>query len=217
MISGAVPGTAPQGSAGTVRIMIAEDQTMVRQALVALLELEPDITVVAQAASGGEAIAMAQRHQPDVALLDIEMPGPDGIEVARRLSGDGFTGRIIIVTTFGRPGYLTAAMTAGARGFLLKDAPAAELATAIRRVHAGERVVDPALAAAALAEGASPLTARETEVLAAARSHAAITDLAAGLHLSPGTVRKHLSASFQKLGARIRAEAVEMAERKGWL
>lgn len=201
----------------SVRILIAEDQTMVRQALVALLELEPDITVVAEAASGDEAIAMARRHQPDVAVLDIEMPGPDGIEVARRLAREGYQGKIVIVTTFGRPGYLAAAMTAGARGFLLKDAPVAELATAIRRVHAGERVVDPALAAAALAEGASPLTARETEVLTAARSHATITDLAAVLHLSPGTVRNHLSASIQKLGARNRAEAVEIAERKGWL
>jgi len=201
----------------TVRIMIAEDQTMVRQALVALLELEPDITVVAQAASGDEAIAMAGRYRPDVALLDIEMPGPDGIEVARRLTGNGFGGKIVIVTTFGRPGYLAAAMAAGARGFLLKDAPAAELATAIRRVHNGERVVDPALAAAALAEGASPLTAREAEVLAAARGHASIADLAGQLHLSQGTVRNHLSAAIQKLGARNRAEAVQIAERKGWL
>ncbi len=120
----------------TVRIMIAEDQTMVRQALVALLELEGDITVVAQAASGGEALAMAQRYQPDVAVLDIEMPGADGLEVARRLAKDRFGGKIVIVTTFGRPGYLAAAMAAGASGFLLKDAPAAELATAIRRVHA---------------------------------------------------------------------------------
>ncbi len=200
-----------------VRIMIAEDQTMVRQALVTLLELEDDITVVAEAAGGDEAIAMAHRHQPDVAVLDIEMPGPDGIEVARRLTMDGFSGKIIIVTTFGRPGYLASAMTAGARGFLLKDAPAAELASAIRQVHAGGRVVDPALAAAALAEGASPLTDRETEVLAAARGHAAIADLATALHLSPGTVRNHLSASIQKLGARNRAEAVQIAERKGWL
>src|SRR5215467_8053104 len=192
--------------------MIAEDQTMVRQALVALLELEPDITVVAQAASGDEAIAMAGRYRPDVALLDIEMPGPDGIEVARRLTGNGFGGKIVIVTTFGRPGYLAAAMAAGARGFLLKDAPAAELATAIRRVHNGERVVDPALAA-----GASPLTAREAEVLAAARGHASIADLAGQLHLSQGTVRNHQSAAIQKLGARNRAEAVQIAERKGWL
>ena len=125
--------------------------------------------------------------------------------------------KIVIVTTFGRPGYLAAAMTAGASGFLLKDAPAAELATAIRRVHAGERVVDPGLAAAALAEGASPLTAREAEVLAAARGHGSIADLAGRLHLSPGTVRNHLSAAIQKLGARNRAEAVQIAERKGWL
>jgi two-component system response regulator DesR len=197
--------------------MIAEDQTMVRQALVALLGLEPDVKVVAEAASGEEAIAMAKHHQPDVAVLDIEMPGPDGIEVARRLKRDGFGGKIVIVTTFGRPGYLAAAIAAGAQGFLLKDAPAAELATAIRRVHAGERVVDPALAAAALAEGASPLTAREAEVLAAARGHASIAELAVTLHLSPGTVRNHLSAAIQKLGARNRAEAVQIAERKGWL
>jgi two-component system response regulator DesR len=197
--------------------MIAEDQTMVRQALVALLEMEDDITVVAQAASGDEALAMASAYQPDVAVLDIEMPGHDGIEVARRLSADGFGGQIVIVTTFGRPGYLVAAMAAGASGFLLKDAPAAELATAIRRVHAGERVVDPALAAAALAEGASPLTAREAQVLAAARGHAAVAELAGRLHLSPGTVRNHLSAAIQKLGARNRAEAVQIAERKGWL
>lgn len=201
----------------SVRILIAEDQTMVRQALVALLELEGDIEVVAEAASGDEAIAMARRHRPDVAVLDIEMPGPDGLEVARRLAADGFSGKTVIVTTFGRPGYLAAAMAAGARGFLLKDSPAAELATAIRRVHGGERVVDPALAAAALAEGASPLTAREAEVLAAARGHDAIAGLAATLHLSPGTVRNHLSAAIQKLGARNRAEAVEIAERKGWL
>jgi two-component system response regulator DesR len=201
----------------SVRIMIAEDQTMVRQALVALLELEQDIRVVAQAATGDEALAMARRYGPDVAVLDIEMPGQDGIEVARRLSRNGFGGKIVIVTTFGRPGYLAAAMAAGASGFLLKDAPAAELATAIRRVHAGERVVDPALAAAALAEGASPLTARESEVLAAARGHAAINDLAATLYLSPGTVRNHLSAAIQKLGARNRAEAIQIAERKGWL
>ncbi|HEY6279599.1 MAG TPA: response regulator transcription factor [Streptosporangiaceae bacterium] len=197
--------------------MIAEDQTMVRQALVALLGLQDDIAVVAEAASGDEAIAMASRYRPDVVLLDIEMPGPDGIEVARRLTAEGFGGKIVIVTTFGRPGYLAAAMAAGASGFLLKDAPAADLADAIRRVHAGERVVDPALAAAALAEGASPLTARETEVLAAARSHEAITDLAGRLHLSQGTVRNHLSAAIQKLGARNRAEAVQIAERKGWL
>jgi two-component system response regulator DesR len=121
------------------------------------------------------------------------------------------------VTTFGRPGYLRAAMAAGASGFLLKDAPAVQLAQAIRRVAAGERVVDPALAAAALAEGESPLTVRETDVLAAAANHDAISEIAGRLHLSPGTVRNHLSAAMQKLGARNRAEAVQMAQRKGWL
>jgi two-component system response regulator DesR len=201
----------------TVRIMIAEDQTMVRQALVALLELEPDIEVVAQAATGDEALAMAGKHQPDVAVLDIEMPGPSGIEVADRLRRTGFAGKVVIVTTFDRPGYLRAAMAAGASGFLLKDAPAADLAAAIRRVATGQRVVDPTLAAAALAQGESPLTERETEVLAASAGHDAIADIAARLHLSNGTVRNHLSAAIQKLGARNRAEAVEMAQQKGWL
>jgi two-component system, NarL family, response regulator DesR len=201
----------------TIQIMIAEDQAMVRQALVALLGLEPDIEVVAQAATGDEALAMAVKHDPDVAVLDIEMPGGTGIEVARQLQADGFAGRVVIVTTFGRPGYLRAAMAAGASGFLLKDAPAARLAEAIRRVVAGERVVDPELAAAALAEGDSPLTSRETDVLAASAGHDAITEIAERLHLSPGTVRNHLSAAMHKLGARNRAEAVQIAQRKGWL
>jgi two-component system, NarL family, response regulator DesR len=201
----------------SVRILIAEDQTMVRQALVALLELEPDITVVAEAAGGDEAIAMARKHQPDVAVLDIEMPGPGGIEVARLLSASGFAGKIVIVTTFGRPGYLRAAMAAGASGFLLKDAPAAQLADAIRRVAAGERVVDADLATAALAEGESPLSQRETDVLAAAAGHDTIAELASRLNLSPGTVRNHLSAAIQKLGARNRADAARIAEDKGWL
>jgi two-component system response regulator DesR len=200
-----------------MRIMIAEDQTMVRQALVALLELEPDIEVVAQAADGDEALAMARKFRPDVAVLDIEMPGPTGIEVARQLGTSGFTGKVVIVTTFDRPGYLRAAMAAGASGFLLKDAPAADLAAAIRQVAQGQRVVEPSLAAAALALGDSPLTERETEVLAAAASHDALADIAGRLHLSPGTVRNHLSAAIQKLGARNRAEAVEFAQRQGWL
>ncbi len=190
---------------------------MVRQALVALLELEPDIEVVAQAADGNEALAMARKYEPDVAVLDIEMPGRNGIQVASQLSRAGFSGKVVIITTFDRPGYLRAAMTAGASGFLLKDAPAADLAAAIRQVAAGKRVVDPSLAAAALAQGDSPLTERETEVLAAAAGHDAIADIAAGLHLSNGTVRNHLSAAIQKLGARNRAEAVELAQQKGWL
>jgi two-component system, NarL family, response regulator DesR len=197
--------------------MIAEDQTMVRQALVALLELEPDIQVVAEAADGDEALAMAGKHHPEVAVLDIEMPGPNGIEVASQLGRAGFDGKVIIVTTFDRPGYLRAAMAAGASGFLLKDAPAADLAAAIRRVAAGERVVDPSLAAAVLAQGDSPLTDRETDVLAAAANHDSVAGIAARLHLSSGTVRNHLSAAIQKLGARNRAEAVQIAQRKGWL
>jgi two-component system, NarL family, response regulator DesR len=201
----------------TLRIMIAEDQTMVREALAALLGLEDDIEVAAQAATGDEALAMARKYEPDVVVLDIEMPGLGGIEVARELTGTGFAGRIVIVTTFGRPGYLHAAMAAGASGFLLKDAPAADLAVAIRRVAAGQRVVDPALAAAALAEGTSPLTQREAEVLAGARGHDTIPVIATRLHLSQGTVRNHLSAAMQKLGARSRAEAIEIAQDKGWL
>ena len=201
----------------SLRVMIAEDQTMFRQAIVALLELEPDIRVVAEAADGNEALAMARKHRPDVAVLDIEMPGPGGIEVARRLTAAGFAGKIVIVTTFGRPGYLRAAMAAGASGFLLKDAPAAELAGAIRRVAAGEHVVDAALAAAALTEGDSPLSLRETEVLAAAADYATSAVIAGRLHLSPGTVRNHLSAAIQKLGARNHADAARIARDKGWL
>jgi two-component system response regulator DesR len=201
----------------TVRIMIAEDQTMVRQALAALLELESDIQVVAEAANGDEALAMARKHALDVVVLDIEMPGPSGIEVAAQLTSTGFNGKVVIVTTFDRPGYLRAAMAAGASGFLLKDAPASELAAAIRSVAAGRLVVDSSLAAAALAQGDSPLTDRETEVLSAAAGHEAISAIAARLHLSPGTVRNHLSAAIQKLGARNRAEAAEIAQQKGWL
>jgi two-component system, NarL family, response regulator DesR len=199
------------------RIKIAEDQTMVRQARGAQLGREPDIDVGAEAAGGDEALAMARKHEPDVAVLDIEMPGPSGIEVARQLTASGFPGKIVIVTTFGRPGYLRAAMAAGASGFLLKDAPAAELAAAIRRVAAGQRVVDPALAAAALTEGESPLSQRETDVLAAAAGHETIAVVAARLNLSPGTVRNHLSAAIQKLGARNRADAAQIAQEKGWL
>ena len=198
-----------------LRILIAEDQTMVRQALVALLELEPDISVVAEAGDGHEALAMARKHEPDVAVLDIEMPGPSGIEVARHLTGSGFTGKIVIVTTFGRPGYLRAAMAAGASGFLLKDAPAAELADAIRRVATGQRVVDPALAADALAQGDSPLTEREAEILALIAGGATNREIAAELFLSPHTVKEHTSTLYRKLGARNRADAVQRAQRLG--
>jgi two-component system, NarL family, response regulator DesR len=200
-----------------IRVLIAEDQAMVRGALASLLELEPDIDVVTQVARGDEVLAAAHATRPDVALLDIEMPGASGLSAAERLRDEVPGCRIVILTTFGRPGYLRRAMESGAAGFLLKDAPAHELAAAIRRAVAGERVVDPALAAAALSQGESPLTEREQEVLSAARSHATVAELAAALFLSPGTVRNHLSSAMQKLDARNRVEAVRVAEERGWL
>ena len=162
-------------------------------------------------------VAAALDARPDVALLDIEMPGATGLEAAAALRHSVSDCRVLIVTTFGRPGYLRRAMEGGAAGFLLKDAPASELASAIRRAAAGERVVDPGLAAAALSEGESPLTEREREVLAASRRYATVAEIAGALYLSPGTVRNHLSAVMRKLDARNRAEAVRVAEDKGWL
>lgn len=200
-----------------IRVLIAEDQAMVRGALASLLSLEPDIEVVGQASSGEEAMAGALRLRPDVALLDIEMPGRTGLDAAEELARTLPSCRVLILTTFGRPGYLRRAMEGGAAGFLLKDAPASELAAAIRRAVTGERVVDPGLAAAALSQGKSPLTPREQEVLAASRRHATVAELASALYLSPGTVRNHLSSAMQKLDARNRAEAVRMADERGWL
>jgi two-component system response regulator DesR len=200
-----------------IRVLLAEDQGMVRGALASLLGLEPDIEVVAQVARGDEVLAAAQAVDPDVALLDIEMPGATGLEALEQLRGALPGCRILILTTFGRPGYLRRAMETGASGFLLKDAPAQELASAIRRAVAGERIVDPGLAAAALSEGESPLTAREQEVLAASRNYATVADIAGALYLSPGTVRNHLSSVMQKLDARNRAEALKLAEEKGWV
>ncbi|MDJ0385444.1 response regulator transcription factor [Streptomyces sp. G-G2] len=200
-----------------IRILLAEDQSMVREALAALLGLEPDIEVIAQVARGDEVLAAARAHDVNVALLDIEMPGLTGIEAAALLR-DGVPGlKIVILTTFGRPGYLRGAMEAGASAFLVKDAPAAQLAQAVRKVLAGERVIDPTLAAAALAEGANPLTDREREVLRAAEDGATNAELAARLHLSQGTVRNYLSTAIQKLAARNRQEAVSVAREKGWL
>jgi two-component system response regulator DesR len=200
-----------------IRVLIAEDQGMVRGALASLLGLEPDIEVVAQVSRGDAVVAAAVSAQPNVALLDIEMPGATGLEAAALLRRELPECRVLIVTTFGRPGYLRRAMEGGASGFLLKDAPASELARAIRRAAAGERVVDPGLAAAALSEGESPLTEREHEVLAASRRFATVADIAGALYLSPGTVRNHLSSVMRKLDARNRAEAVRVAEEKGWL
>ncbi|WP_328927480.1 response regulator transcription factor [Streptomyces sp. NBC_00190] len=200
-----------------IRILLAEDQSMVREALAALLGLEPDIEVLAQVARGDEVVTAAGAHDVNVALLDIEMPGMTGIEAAAALRAAHPAIRIVILTTFGRPGYLRGAMEAGASAFLVKDAPAAQLAAAVRKVLAGERVIDPTLAAAALAEGANPLTDREREVLRAAESGATNAELAARLHLSQGTVRNYLSTAIQKLAARNRAEAVRTAREKGWL
>jgi len=200
-----------------IRVLIAEDQAMVREALAALLGLEHDIKVVAQVGRGDEVLDAARAAKPDVALLDIEMPGAGGLEVAPLLRGELPEVRILVLTTFGRPGYLRRAFENGASGFLLKDAPAARLAEAIRTVADGGRAVDPALAAAAIAEGESPLTAREHEVLAAAAGHDTAGDIAAALHLSEGTVRNYLSSAMRKLGARNRSEAIDVAVEKGWL
>jgi two-component system response regulator DesR len=200
-----------------IRVLIAEDQALVRGALASLLSLEPDIEVVAEVERGDRVVEAARRTGAGIALLDIEMPGLDGLAAAETLARELPECRALIVTTFGRPGYMRRAMLSGAAGYLLKDAPSSELADAIRRVAAGERVVDPALAAAALREGESPLTPREHELLAAAREHATISELAAAAHLSPGTARNYLSSAMRKLGARTRAEAVRVAEDKGWL
>ena len=204
-------------AAGLVRVLLAEDQTMVRTALASLLNLEPDIEVVAQVSRGDDVAAAAVASAPDVALLDIEMPGATGLDAADELRRALPACRVLILTTFGRPGYLRRAMEGGAAGFLLQDTPAGELAAAIRRAVAGERVVDPGLAAAALSQGESPLTPREHEVLLASREHATVADLAGALYLSPGTVRNHLSSAMHKLDARNRAEAVRVAEEHGWL
>jgi two-component system response regulator DesR len=201
----------------TVRVLLAEDQAMVRGALSALLDLEDDIEIVAEASRGDEVLPAALDALPDVALLDIEMPGADGLSAAAALRERLPSCRVIILTTFGRAGYLKRAMESGAVGFLLKDAPASGLAAAVRRVMNGERVVDPGLAAAALSEGESPLTGREREVLSASANGATIEDVAAKLYLSEGTVRNYLSTAIKKLGARNRVEAARLAERKGWL
>lgn len=200
-----------------IRILLAEDQGMVRGALAALLALEPDMEIVAEVARGDEVAAKAIESQPDVAMLDIEMPGADGLTAAAELRAKLPSCRVMILTTFGRPGYLRRAIESGAVGFLLKDAPAAQLAAAIRRVMAGERVVDPALAISALSEGISPLTDRERDVLAAASHGASIAEIASTLYLSEGTVRNYLSVAMQKLGAHNRIEAAHLAEQKGWL
>lgn len=200
-----------------IRVLLADDQRMVRGALAALLSLEEDLEIVAEVGRGDQVVAAARAARPDVALLDVEMPGLDGLAAAAALTAEMPGVRVAILTTFGRPGYLRRAMEAGVLGFVVKDAPAEELAAAIRRVAAGERVVDPALAAATLAGGASPLTARERDVLVAARDGATVADIAAKLFLSEGTVRNYLSAAITKTATRNRVEALRTAESNGWL
>lgn len=197
-----------------IRVLIADDQDLVRGALAALLATERDIDVVAEVGRGDEVVDAVREHRVDVALLDIEMPGMTGIEAAEELQASC---RSVIVTTFGRPGYLRAALAAGATGFVVKDTPASQLAETVRRVHRGLRVVDPALAEESLFTPDSPLTAREVEVCRAARSGAGVRQIAAQLHLSQGTVRNHLSSVIGKTGTSNRFEAVGVADQNGWL
>ena len=200
-----------------ISVLLADDQALVRGALAALLDLEPDLQVVAQVGSGAEAVTACSSSRPDVALLDVEMPGMDGItataEVKRQFPGI----KVLIVTTFGRPGYLRRALRAGADGFVVKDTPAPQLADAVRRVHAGFRVVDPMLAADSAISGETPLTARETEVLRVARDGVTVEQIARRVSLSEGTVRNHLSSAIGKTGARTRSEAARIATENGWL
>ncbi|HEY4421034.1 MAG TPA: response regulator transcription factor [Pseudonocardia sp.] len=200
-----------------ITVLLADDQALIRGALAAMLGLEPDIEVVAQVGSGAEVVPAALRTLPDVALLDVQMPGGDGLDAAAALRAALPTCRVVVLTTFGRPGYLARAMRAGAAGFVVKDAPPEQLVDAVRRVHAGLRVVDPVLAAESLSTGTSPLTDRERDVLLAAADGATVADVAARLHLSEGTVRNHLSAAIGKTSARTRAEAVRLADERGWL
>ncbi|HWC24075.1 MAG TPA: response regulator transcription factor [Flexivirga sp.] len=201
----------------TIKVMLADDQALVRGALAALLELESDLTVVSEVGDGTEVVPAARESQPDVVLMDVEMPGMDGISATAELRKALPATRVLIVTTFGRPGYLRRGLQAGAAGFVVKDTPARELADAVRRVHQGLRVVDPALATDSLIAGESPLTARETDVLRTARAGGTVADIAGALFLSEGTVRNHLSAVIGKTGARTRAEAAQIAESNGWL
>ncbi|MBZ6081502.1 response regulator [Streptomyces olivaceus] len=211
------PHPHPHPHPHPVRVLLAEDQGMMRGALALLLGMEDDIEVVAQVAAGDEIVGAALAHRPDVALLDIELPGLSGLDAAAELRERVPGCRVLILTTFGRPGYLRRAMEAGAAGFLVKDGPVEELAGAVRRVLGGETVVDPALAAAALSAGPSPLTGRECDVLRASADGATVADVAAALHLSESTVRNYLSAAIGKTATRNRTEALREARRQGWL
>lgn len=199
-----------------IRVVLAEDQAMVRGAFAQLLDLQPDVTVVATAGDGDEALAVVAEHRPDVLLTDIEMPGRTGLDVAHELGRRGDPTRVLIITTFARSGYLRRAMDAGVAGYVLKDAPIADLVSALRRVHAGERVVAPELAMAAW-DGADPLTPRERELLHEVTTGASNADIAVRLNLAEGTVRNYLSTAMAKLGARNRADAANIARERGWL
>jgi len=203
--------------AETIRLVIVDDQAMLRGALAALLELESDLTVVGVAGTGEEAVEVASATRPDVCLMDIQMPGMDGIAATAAVRAASPGTRVLIVTTFARPGYLRSALDAGASGFVVKDAPAEQLADAVRRVHAGLRVVDPALAEASLFEGANPLSEREQQVLRLAADGRSAATIASEVFLSPGTVRNNLSAAIGKVGAANRAQAVRIAQDKGWI
>ncbi|AJF64922.1 response regulator [Streptomyces vietnamensis] len=200
-----------------IRLLLAEDQGMMRGALALLLGMEHDIEVVAQVGRGDEIVDAALVARPDVALLDIELPGRSGLDAAADLRDEVPDCRVLILTTFGRPGYLRRAMEAGAAGFLVKDGPVEDLAEAVRQALRGETVIDPALAAAALSAGPNPLTGRERDALAASVDGATIADIAATLHLSESTVRNYLSSAIGKTGTRNRMEAVRAARQKGWL
>ena len=199
-----------------IRLVLAEDQTLLRGALVALLRLEPDLDVVAEAADGDAAWAAVQQHQPDLLLTDIEMPGQSGIDLALRVRNAEMPTRVVIVTTFGRTGYLRRALDAGVRGYLLKDAPAEQLAEALRQVQRGGRVIDPQLAVAAWGEE-DPLTERERQVLRLAGEGISAVEIGERLHLSHGTVRNYLSEAIGKLGSGNRIEAYRRARQNGWL
>ena len=199
-----------------IRVLIAEDQAMVLGALGALIEMESDLKVIAKAATGDEALTRALALAPDVVVTDIEMPGMTGLDLAAELKRRGLSARVIILTTFARPGYLRRALAAGASGYLLKDAPSDRLADAIRRVHAGGRAIDPELAAEAWSED-DPLTDRERQVLRMASEGRSGADIARDLSLSEGTVRNYLSEAINKLGAKNRVDAARIARMKGWL
>ncbi|WP_275425721.1 response regulator transcription factor [Nocardioides solisilvae] len=206
-----------EGGTRPVRVLLADDENLIRSALAQMLDLEEDLEVVAEAASGGEAVAAALAARPDVAVLDLQMPDLDGIEVARRILEAVPGCACMVVTSHGRPGYLKRALAGGVRGFLPKTTSAATLAQVVRIVHAGGRHVDPELAAEAIAAGDSPLTPREADVLEAAGDSAPVEEVARRVHLSPGTVRNHLSSAVTKLGATNRHEAVATARRMGWI